>query len=87
MSRPIGAKRLPDGVRKKSCHVIVHSRLTWFDHARCWAEGASQASLIDPDMVDAECLGKRRAGIRASSPPPPDGDIENEIERVVEHPL
>lgn len=43
-------------------------------------------SLIDPNIIHQQRLRKRRAGIGTSGPLSSDGDVENQIERVVEDP-
>jgi hypothetical protein len=68
------------------CEPLVSSQATALkaEHA-CLLSRASR-SLIDPDIIHQQRLGKRRAGIGTSSPLSPDGDVENEKERMVEHP-
>jgi hypothetical protein len=50
------------------------------------AAGPASRSLIDPNIIHQQRLGKRRAGIRTSRPLPSDRDVENQKERMVEHP-
>lgn len=50
------------------------------------AAGPALRSLIDPNIIHQQRLGKGRAGIGTSGPLPPDRDVQNQKERVVEHP-
>ena len=50
------------------------------------AAGPATRSLIDPNIIHQQRLGKRRAGIGTSGPLSPDRDVEDQKERVVEHP-
>jgi hypothetical protein len=47
---------------------------------------ARSSSLIDPDIVHLKSLWERRGGIRASGPRTPDGNVQHQVEMMVEHP-
>jgi hypothetical protein len=64
----------------------LHAHIGCFKAEHGPAAPPAIRSLIDPDMIHQKRLGKGRAGIGTSSPPPPDRDVEDQKERVVEHP-
>lgn len=83
--RYMGTSALPGPGRAEVLRHVEGRRLkVKVDHGP--AAGPATRSLIDPNIIHQQRLGKRRAGIGTSGPLSPDRDVEDQKERVVEHP-